>query len=80
MIPGVMNVMDRNFTASGLTPHTNYSGTNLKGNRSAKFFFCIKKQVLTSITTCQSIRSQNTVVSELQAVKTAKFRLNVGVA
>ena len=37
--------------------------------------FCIKMQVLTSITTCQSIRSQNTVVSELQAVKTAKFRM-----
>ena len=24
VIPGEMNVMDRTFTASGLTPHTNY--------------------------------------------------------
>ena len=25
MIPGEVNVMDRTFTASGLTPHTNYT-------------------------------------------------------
>ena len=61
--------------ASSVLCHINGS---LKGNRSAKK----NLQVLASITTCQSIRSQNTVVSELQAVKTAKFRfhLNVGMA
>ena len=35
MIPGEMNVMDRTFTASGLTPHTNYifrvAGVNSNG-------------------------------------------------
>ena len=35
MIPGEVNVMDRTFTASGLTPHTNYTfgvaGVNING-------------------------------------------------
>ena len=35
MIPGEVNVMDRTFTASGLTPHTNYTfrvaGINING-------------------------------------------------
>ena len=35
MIPGDVNVMDRTFTASGLTPHTNYTfrvaGVNSNG-------------------------------------------------
>ena len=35
MIPGEVNVMDRTFTASGLTPHTNYTfrvaGVNSNG-------------------------------------------------
>ena len=35
VIPGEVNVMDRTFTASGLTPHTNYTfrvaGVNSNG-------------------------------------------------
>ena len=35
MIPGEVNVMDRTFTSSGLTPHTNYifgvAGVNSNG-------------------------------------------------
>ena len=35
MIPGEVNVMNRTFTASGLTPHTNYifsvAGVNING-------------------------------------------------
>ena len=35
VIPGEVNVMDRTFTASGLTPHTNYTfsvaGVNIIG-------------------------------------------------
>ena len=35
MIPGEVNVMDRTFAASGLTPHTNYTfrvaGVNING-------------------------------------------------
>ena len=35
MIPGEVNVVDRTFTASGLTPHTNYTfkvaGVNING-------------------------------------------------
>ena len=35
VIPGEVNVMDRTFTASGLTPHTNYTfrvaGVNING-------------------------------------------------
>ena len=37
VIPGEVNVMDRIFTASGLTPHTNYTfrvaGVNSNGTR-----------------------------------------------
>ena len=35
VVPGKVNVMDRTFTASGLTPHTNYTfkvaGVNING-------------------------------------------------
>ena len=38
VIPGEVNVMDRTFTASGLTPHTNYTfrvaGVNSNGTGS----------------------------------------------
>ena len=41
VIPGEVNVMDRTFTASGLTPHTNYTfrvaGVNINGTCTGPF-------------------------------------------